>query len=42
MHKHKTVKFDMVGEQPATKFYPAEQIEKRRKIALPQITDHVF
>ena len=42
VHKHKSVKFDVVGEQPATKFYPAEQIAKRRRIALPQITDHVF
>ena len=43
VQKHKTIKFNVVGEQPATK-YPKSALQtwKSRKIASSQITDHIF
>ena len=31
LHKHKTVKFDVVGEQPATKYYP-DQLNRLKRV----------
>ena len=44
VHKHNTIKFDVVAEQPATKYYPNQlnRLKSCRKIALPQITVHLF
>lgn len=36
MHKHKTIKYEEVGEQSAL------QTKVRRKIASPQVTTHIF
>ena len=39
VHRYKTVKFDLMGEQPATKFYPAksaEQTKKSKQFVLPK------
>ena len=44
MHKHKTLKFDIVGEWSASNSISksTEQTEKSGKSASPQITAHVF
>jgi len=31
VHKHNTIKFDVVGEQPATKYYP-NQLNRLRRV----------
>ena len=43
VYKHKTIKFDLMGERPA-KIIPesAQQIKNSRKTASPQIKTHVF
>ena len=43
VHKHKTIKFDLMGERPA-KILPksAQRTKKSRKTASPQIKTHVF
>lgn len=43
VHKHKTIKFDLMGEGPA-KIIPksAQQTKKSRKTASSQIKTHVF
>ena len=42
-HKHKTIKFDVVGERPAMEYIKsAEQTKKSRKTASLQITAHIF
>jgi len=40
--KHKTIKFDLVGEQFATKSKSSEQTQKSRKVALPKVKARVF
>ena len=46
LHKHKTIKFDVVGERPATKYTSipesAEKTKKKGKIEAPEITAHTF
>ena len=36
MHKHRTIKYEVVGERSAL------QTKIRRKIASPQVTTHIF
>ena len=44
VHKHNTIKLDVVGEQPTTKYYPNQLkwLKSCRTIAPPQITVHLF
>ena len=45
LHKHKNIKFDVVGERPATKYSipeSAERTKKKGKIEAPEITAHTF
>ena len=43
LHKHKAIKFDVVGERPATKYTrSAEKTKKKGKIETPEITAHTF
>ena len=43
VHKHKTIKFEVVGEQPAIMYIQIKKKKKKgTKIASPQITAHVF
>ena len=44
MQKHKTIKFDVVGEKSATKYYPnhLSRLKRVEKNALPKVKAHVF
>ena len=44
VHKHKTIKFDAVGERSVTKHNPNQtnRLKRVEKTASPQITAHVF